>query len=167
MPHYTRCFLDKLNEEAEKASNACDSLLNEHTLQSMIMATNAAAAAAVNAVCISKMFETEVLDAAGRIQREVCAISALAKSVGINTVKDDYSVEDSKAAAAASVNKAIAAAKKAEAITLDYIQKEGMRYRVKRATIVVDVSTATGLKWRTSAAYAICILAIALARMLY
>ena len=109
MPHYyyNQCFLDKMKaeaENAEKASVECGRLAailqNGHSVRKMLAAANTATAAAVNVVCIARLYET---DTAKRVN---------AQSVGS---------EDSKAM----VKSALAAAKKAEAIALECIKNTG------------------------------------------
>ena len=174
MPHcyYNQCFLDKMKAEAEKAENAateCERLAairssDAHAVRQLTAAANTATAAAVNTVCISKVYETDVLDAVGRIQRDVCALRATAQSAGINTTKYDYvafDLEASKEAAIACVNSAIASAKKAEAVTLECIRDSGMQSKVKCDTVLVEpMHQNVETHWKWLASFAICGVAI-------
>jgi hypothetical protein len=162
-PHcyYNQCFLDKIKAEAEKAEDAsveCGRLAfalqqaedvgSMHKIRAMSAAANTATAAAVNTVCISTLYQTDVLDVAERMQRDGNTMRSLAQSVGINTKKYDYGgvdFEDSKKTAVACVNSAIAAAKKAEAVTLKCIQTAGMQHKVKcnGVALLIDPSKQT------------------------
>ena len=104
MPHYYY-ILDKMKaeaENAEKASVECGRLAailqNGHSVRKMLAAANTATAAAVNVVCIARLYET---DTAKRVN---------AQSVGSSK---------------AMVKSALAAAKKAEAIALECIKNTG------------------------------------------
>ena len=116
MPHYyyNQCFLDKMKaeaENAEKASVECGRLAailqNGHSVRKMLAAANTATAAAVNVVCIARLYET---DTAKRVNA--------AQSVGSEDAIDF-------AASKAMVKSALAAAKKAEAIALECIKNTG------------------------------------------
>ena len=140
MPHcyYNQCFLDKMKAEAEKAENArmeCRRLASilQNTrdvsiLRKLMAAANTATTAAVNAVCIARLYETDVIDTTERVHAGVCALRSAAHSVGISTTKYDCGAIDiaaSKAAVGTCVSSALAAAKKAEAITLECIKNAG------------------------------------------
>ena len=142
MPHcyYNQCFLDKMKAEAEKAENArmeCRRLATilQNTrdvsiLRKLMAAANTATAAAVNAVCIARLYETDVIDTTERVHAGVCALRSAAHSVGISTTKYDCGAIDiaaSKAAVGARVSSALAAAKKAEAITLECTEDVGVK----------------------------------------
>jgi hypothetical protein len=127
MPHcyYNQCFLDKMKaeaENAEKASVECErlaailqnyeeiSIHGADNVRKMMAAANTATAAAVNVVCIARLYDMDVIGNAELVKRAVCALS---QTAGI--------AQSVKATAAS----ALAAAKKAEAITFQCIKNTG------------------------------------------